>query len=137
MSSTARPAIRGILLSHGAMAEGVVDAVRRITGVEADALLPVTNHGLAPDVLAEQLRSHIGPGPTILFTDLQSGSCGFAARRLERSIEGLVVISGINLPILLEFVMNRELPLEELVPRLLEKGRAAICCSPPALAPDR
>ena len=132
MSDTteARP-IRGILLSHGAMAAGVVDAVRRITGVDEDALVPVTNRGVSPEVLAVELRRHIGDGPAILFTDLQSGSCGFAAQRVARNVEGLVVISGINLPILLEFVLNRELPIDELVPRLLEKGRAAICCSQP------
>lgn len=132
MSSSSGPAIRGILLSHGGMAEGVVDAVRRITGADDDALVPVTNRGVSPETLADELRGHLGRGPAILFTDLQSGSCGFAARRVAQGVDGLVVISGINLPMLLEFVMNRTLPIDELVPRLLEKGRAAICCSQPA-----
>jgi mannose/fructose-specific phosphotransferase system component IIA len=41
-----------------------------------------------------------------------------------------VVVSGVNLPLLIEFVMNRQLPLAELVPRLLSKGRAAMGCAP-------
>jgi mannose/fructose-specific phosphotransferase system component IIA len=129
MSSASKPAVRGILLSHGGMAEGVVDAVRRITGTEEDALVPVSNHGLSPEVLADRLRSHIGAGPTILFTDLQSGSCGLVARRLAHGDDQLIVISGVNLPLLLDFVMNRTMPLDQLVPRLLDRGRAAICCS--------
>jgi len=127
--SSATAAVRGILLSHGGMAEGVVDAVRRITGADDDALVPVSNHGLSPELLMERLREHIGDGPTILFTDLQSGSCGLVARKLAHGSASLTVISGVNLPLLLDFVMNRSLPLEQLVPRLLEKGRAAICCS--------
>jgi mannose/fructose-specific phosphotransferase system component IIA len=124
------PLVRGILLSHGAMAEGIVDAVRRITGVADDALVPVSNRGVSPETLADQIRAQLGAGTTLLFTDLQSGSCGFAARRLCHERPGLTVISGVNLPMLLDFVMNRHLPLDELVPRLLDKGRAAICCAP-------
>jgi mannose/fructose-specific phosphotransferase system component IIA len=127
-------AVRGILISHGGMADGIVDAVRRITGAGDEALQPVSNHGLAPDDLAAQLRQLVGSGPTIIFTDLQSGSCGFAARRLAREFPQLVVISGVNLPLLLEFVMHRDMEVAELVPRLLSRGRAAIGCAPETLA---
>lgn len=125
--------VRGILLAHGGMAEGIVDAVRHITGADPDALVPLSNRGLSPQGLAEAVRELVGDGPTILFTDLQSGSCGFAARILARELPRLVIVAGVNLPVLLEFVMLRELPLSELVPRLLAKGRAAICCAPATL----
>ena len=71
-----------------------------------------------------------GGEPTIVFTDLQSGSCGFAARRCVQESQNLVVISGVNLPILLEFVMRRQLPLDQLVPFLINKGRVSINCAP-------
>jgi mannose/fructose-specific phosphotransferase system component IIA len=64
---------------------------------------------------------------------MQSGSCSFVARRLTQQRPGLAVVSGVNLSILLEFVMHRELPLEQLVPRLLSRGRAAIGCTPAEL----
>ena len=124
---------RGILLAHGSMAEGIVDAVRHITGAGPEVLMPLSNRGLSADSLADEVRSRLGPGPTLLFTDLQSGSCGFAARLLARDVRDVVIISGVNLPLLLEFVMQRELPIDELVPRLLQKGRAALGCSPASL----
>lgn len=124
---------RGILLAHGSMAEGIVDAVRHITGADADVLVPLSNRGLSADTLADRVRERMGPGPTLLFTDLQSGSCGFAARLLARDVRDVVIISGVNLPLLLDFVMQRSLPLDQLVPRLLEKGRAAVGCSPASL----
>jgi mannose/fructose-specific phosphotransferase system component IIA len=109
------------------MAEGIVDAVRQITGIEKTALLPLSNRGLSPDTLIEELRSRLVAGrPTIVFTDLQSGSCAVAARRLAAQLPGTAVISGANLPLLLEFAMNRATPLDELVDRLVERGRTSI-----------
>ena len=122
--------VRGIVIAHGDMASGLVDAVRHIAGVTGDFLTPLSNRGLGPDALAQEVRKLASDEPTIVFTDLQSGSCGFAARRCVQEIPTLVVISGVNLPILLEFVMRRQLPLEQLVPFLLNKGRSAIVCSP-------
>jgi mannose/fructose-specific phosphotransferase system component IIA len=112
------------------MAPGLIDAVRHIAGVATDCLVPLSNRGLGPDALAQEVRKLVGDQPTIVFTDLQSGSCGFAARRCVQEMPQLVVISGVNLPILLEFVMRRQLPLDQLVPFLLAKGRSAINCSP-------
>ena len=125
--------VRGIVIAHGDMASGLIDAVRHIAGPGSDALVPVSNRGLGPDALAAEVRRVASAEPTIVFTDLQSGSCGFAARRCIQDLPDLVVISGVNLPILLEFVMRRQLPLNELVPFLLAKGKASINCSPAAL----
>jgi mannose/fructose-specific phosphotransferase system component IIA len=122
--------VRGIVIAHGEMASGLIDAVRHIAGVDGDFLKPLSNRGVGPEALAQEVRNLASNGPTIVFTDLQSGSCGFAARRCVQENPNLVVISGVNLPILLEFVMRRQLPLEQLVPFLLNKGRSAISCSP-------
>jgi mannose/fructose-specific phosphotransferase system component IIA len=117
--------VRGIVIAHGEMATGMIDAVNHIAGVSGDFLRPLSNRGVGPDALAQQVREMAGGEPTIVFTDLQSGSCGFAARRCVQESQNLVVISGVNLPILLEFVMRRQL-----VPFLLNKGRVSINCSP-------
>lgn len=122
--------VRGVVLGHGALAEGMVDAVRRITGAEEEVLVPLSNRGKAPDVLLAEIAALVGDAPAILFTDMQGGSCAVAARRLSQAESRVVVVSGVNLPALLEFVLHRELPLAELVPRLLQRGRASIGCAP-------
>jgi len=121
--------VRGIVLAHGAMAEGLVDAVHTIAGVE-DALVAVSNRGLSPTALVEEIRGETGHGPAIVFTDLPSGSCGVAARLLTRHVEDLAVICGVNLPMLLDFVTHRDLPFNELVPRLVDRAKAAILSVP-------
>jgi mannose/fructose-specific phosphotransferase system component IIA len=117
---------RGIVVAHGNMAEGLVDAVRRITGGAADALTPVSNEGLSPQELRVKLESIAGEGPVIVFADLLSGSCGMAAMVSCRNGGGRAVLCGVNLPILLDFVFHRDIPLGELVHRLEGKGRDGI-----------
>ena len=117
---------RGIVVAHGTMAHGLVDAVRRITGGGADALSPVSNEGLSPTELHERLEEIAGAGDVIVFADLLSGSCGMAAMVSARNRSSRAVLCGVNLPILLDFVFHRDMPLSELVPRLTGKGRDGI-----------
>ena len=119
--------VRGLIISHATLGEGLLEAVRRITGVGDEALLAVSNEGRGPDDLLEAIRSGSGEDtPVILFTDMPAGSCGFAARKLAMQRASTACISGVNLPLLLEFVFHRELPLPELVERLVGVGRAGI-----------
>jgi mannose/fructose-specific phosphotransferase system component IIA len=120
--------VRGVVVGHGNLPEGLVDAVRQITGADGDAIAAVSNRGLGPDGLRERLHEAMGEGPALVFVDLRMGSCGMAARRIARERPDTAVLFGVNLPQLLDFVTHRELPLEEIVARALERGRSAICC---------
>src|SRR5690606_14482904 len=113
-------AVQGIVIAHGTLADGLIDAVRQITG---------TDGGLRP-------ISHSGQGPAILFTDLKSGSCGMVAHRLLRDRKDLHVLAGVNLAMLLTFVLQRTQPVERLLPLLVEKGRSSIGCSPDLVSHD-
>ena len=118
--------VRGVLLSHGKLAEGMVDAVRKIAGLGDGVLVAMSNEGQNPQALAEKIDILAGDQPLIVFTDLGSGSCALSAQLTCRNHGGRAVVFGMNLPILLEFVFHRELPLAQLVPRLLEKGREGV-----------
>jgi len=129
MSET--PALRGIIVAHGDMAQGLVTAVRHITGAEEDVLVPITNRECSPDQLSGRIADALEGGPAIVFTDLQTGSCGFAARRLTRDRTDVAIIGGVNLPLLVDFVMNRGMEPRALVDRLVEKGRGSIVAFKP------
>ena len=120
----------GVVVGHGAMAQGLVDAAGRITGKTADCLTPLSNDGKSPAQLKSDLDGIVGDSRSIVFVDLHSGSCGIAALACCRDSVRRVVVSGVNLPMLLDFVFSRELTLEQLVPRLLESGRASIVSTP-------
>lgn len=125
MSEKARP-VRGVLLTHGSMARGMVDAVRGISGCDDDALLALSNQGKSPEVLRGELEELIGAGPGIVFTDLQTGSCTLVARLVSGRVANVGVVCGANLPMLLDFVFHRDLSLEALMERLVQKGRDAV-----------
>ena len=118
--------VRGLVVSHASLAEGLVQSVRQIAGVDDGVLRPVSNEGCGPEALQKAVSDQTGDGPVIVFTDMPSGSCAFAARRLTVDRPDTAVVCGVNLPMLLDFVFHRDLPLPELVDRLVNKGKAAI-----------
>jgi mannose/fructose-specific phosphotransferase system component IIA len=107
------------------MAKGLVDAVRRISGHGEDVLAALSNDGRSPESLRAALETLLGEGPAVVFTDLQAGSCALAAVSTTRR-RNTVVLCGANLPMLLDFVFNRSLPLDVLAERLVAKGREGI-----------
>lgn len=125
------PGMRGIIVAHGDMASGLVTAVRHITGADEGVLIPITNRECSPEELSRRIQAALEGGPALVFTDLQTGSCGFAARRLTRDRTDIAVIGGVNLPLLVDFVMHRDMEPAELVERLVQKGRGAIVAFQP------
>ncbi len=116
----------GVVIAHGGMAAGLVDAVRRIAGSNADALIPISNEGMSPDDLRAAIEEAVGPASAIVFVDLQAGSCCMAAMASCRSCSDRVVITGVNLPMLLDFAFSRDLPFDTLVTRLVDRAREGI-----------
>jgi mannose/fructose-specific phosphotransferase system component IIA len=117
---------RGVVVAHGEMARGMVTAVVRIAGIPEEVLVPVSNEGRGPDELKDTILERIGDEPAVIFTDLAAGSCTLAARMSCLDRGRMAVVAGVNLPMLLEFVFHRELPLSELLPRLEQKGQDGI-----------
>lgn len=118
--------VRGVVLAHGPMAEAMVDAVRRIAGDAADGLVPLSNEGKGPKELRRELDEVMGEGTVLVFVDLRAGSCGMAALSSCRDDARRIVLTGVNLPMLLDFVFHRSLPVDELVDRIVACGRDAI-----------
>lgn len=131
--------VRGLVVAHSSLAEGLVSAARQISGAGEEVLRPLSNEGRGPEGLLEAVQRELGDAPAILFTDMPSGSCAFAARKITLSRPDTGVVCGVNLPILLDFVFHRDLPLPQLVERLTEKGRAGISgtCKEGAAHADR
>lgn len=116
---------RGIIVTHARMGEALIEAAEEISGITG-ALAAVSNRGSTPRALQEEVAAAVGEGPAIVFVDLAAGSCGFAGRAAIRTCGVASVVTGVSLPMLLEFLFHRDLPLTELSERLVEKGRAGI-----------
>jgi PTS system N-acetylgalactosamine-specific IIA component len=98
--------IRALIAGHGDFASGIISAAVQITGRD-DVFASLTNRGLsAADVAAQMGRILDESGAHVVFTDLPAGSCTMAARRLQRDRPGLVVVVGVNLATLLDFIFD-------------------------------
>lgn len=117
--------LRGIIVSHAAVAQALVAAVRAITGID-DALTAVSNDGCGTEQLAERLRDAVGEGPAMLFVDLPGGSCMTSATRYAKQHADIAVVTGVNLAMLLDFVFHRNIPPEEAARRAVDAGAKAI-----------
>jgi mannose/fructose-specific phosphotransferase system component IIA len=91
----------------------------------------MTNEGKGVDELVRAVVEVAGNDPVIIVTDLQTGSCALAARFACKQPENRRILFGVNLPMLLDFVFHRTLPLDDLVDRLIVKGRDAIVALEP------
>lgn len=117
--------LRGIIVSHAAVAQALVAAVQVITGIE-DALTPVSNEGCGTEALAERLRDAVGTGPAILFVDLPGGSCMTSSTRYAKQHADIAVVTGVNLAMLLDFVFHRDITPAEAARRAVDAGAKAI-----------
>jgi PTS system N-acetylgalactosamine-specific IIA component len=115
-----------IVLGHGDLAAGLVSAVHAITGLGA-RFRPISNSGLGNAEIEKLLREALdATGAHVVFTDLPAGSCNFAACRLLRERADLVVVTGVNLPALLQFALHGEAPSSEAAAEAAERGAQAL-----------
>lgn len=131
MSSAAPPAagqgtVRAIVAGHGDFAAGMVSAVQQITG-RGNVFRAISARDLSAGDLESLLRRSIDEaGVSVVFTDLQAGSCTMAARRVLRDHPDTLLVVGVNLPMLLDFTFADAMPAVDAARHALERGRGAI-----------
>lgn len=120
------PDVRGIVAGHGTFASGIISAVEQITGRGAQ-FVAVSNTGLCLDDIQGALAQALDTtGARVIFTDLPAGSCTMAVRRMLRERPGVLLVTGVNLSLLLDFAMhNLEDPVQALQ-SALDRGRASM-----------
>jgi len=120
------PVIRAVVAAHGELALGLVSAVDRITGRGA-VLEALTNSGIGADQMEAVVRERIErDGIRAIFTDLPSGSWTMATRRAMRGNDEVVLVTGVNLAALLEFVMRDDVDPAAGARACVDRARAAI-----------
>jgi PTS system N-acetylgalactosamine-specific IIA component len=127
MTIEPHPEPRAIVAGHGSFPDGMVSAVRQITGLSG-ALIPFTNAGLGREEIEAGLRAHIERhGIHVIFTDLPGGSATIAARRVMRDVPGLTLVTGTNLATLIDFVFHDDqMSAGDAARQAAEKGRTAL-----------
>ncbi|HEY4100766.1 MAG TPA: hypothetical protein VGM20_07810 [Gemmatimonadales bacterium] len=118
-------AIKGVVVGHAGLAAALIGAVEQISG-PASGLVAISNTDCDRGTLEERIRAAATPGPAIVFIDMPSGSCHFAAMRKIQSMESVRIVTGVNLAMLLEFIFHRDGGVDELAERLAQVGAHAV-----------
>ncbi len=118
--------VRAIVAGHGSFASGIISAVQQITG-KGSSFLAMSNTGLCLDDIEGTLAQAIDDtGARVIFTDLPAGSCTMAVRRMIRARPGVLLVTGINLSLLLDFAMQESVDPIVAVQTAIERGRASM-----------
>jgi len=101
-----------IILSHGKIAEAILEACNRIAG-ETEQMFALNCEGQSPKALRDALahlietENLIGDG-LFIFVSLKGGSCWNAAARIVKEFDKVQLLSGLNLPVILSFILKRD-----------------------------
>lgn len=121
--------IQLILISHGSLGLALIETSQLLYG-QAEA---ITSLSLPPEKSTESFREELnaelkrGFKETLILTDLEGGTPCNQALMETIQRKGTEVLSGMNLPMLLEALSCREqLPLSELSSHLIDSARKGI-----------
>lgn len=117
--------IRGVIVGHGELAAALVDAVERIAGA-GSGLIAISNTDCDRGTLEGRIDAAVAGGPAVVFIDMPSGSCLFAAMHRLDAVASVRVVTGVNLAMLLEFLFHRDGAIDEVVARVVEVGTRAV-----------
>jgi mannose/fructose-specific phosphotransferase system component IIA len=126
--------VPALLVMHADLAAALLRAAETVYGPIEDVEI-LSNEGRSRDTLEQAIveRTDGWSEGGLVLTDFWGGSChicGMAAARRPNA-EGtrgeLVIVTGLNLPTLLDYLHNREqYPLQDLAERLQKKGQESI-----------
>jgi mannose/fructose-specific phosphotransferase system component IIA len=120
--------VPALIVTHADLAQALVRAAESVAGpVEEVAIL--SNLGRSRDDLERAIEAHVQDWSAggILLTDFWGGSCHTCGASAARRHGEVVIVTGVNLPLLLDYLYNRDrMGVAELAERLQQKGRDSI-----------
>ena len=120
--------VPALLVMHSDLGAALLRAAAAVYG-PFEGIEVLSNDGLSREELerriAEKVKSWVHGG--LLLTDFWGGSCHICGVAATRGHGDIVVVTGLNLPTLIDFLHNRDqLGPVELADRLQKKGRESI-----------
>jgi len=113
-----------LVVTHGKLGEVLVHEVEHLVGRQ-ERFHAISTLGMSAGEITDKVHSAIGDGPFIVFTDTPGTS---PTIRSSAAIQpGHAVISGVNIGMLISFIMSREdIEFEELAEKMVRDGRRCV-----------
>jgi len=128
-----------LVVSHGALAEGLVDAMQMITGPQEQVAALGLAESEAPENLIDRIEEAIdtlddGDGVLIMVDLYGATPFNSSSRLFMESDKQIEIVTGVNLPMLVEIVISREgQNLTDLVNHAYQSGMEGIKMLPDSI----
>ena len=120
--------VPALLVMHADLAQALLRAAEKLYGPVEDVAV-LSNEGLSRDDLERAVEERVATWSHggLVFTDVWGGSCHQCGASAARGRGEVVVVTGLNLPTLIDYLHNRDrYDVIELAERLLRKGQDSI-----------
>jgi mannose/fructose-specific phosphotransferase system component IIA len=122
------PRVPALIVTHADLGTALVRAAESVVGRVEDVGL-LSNEGLSRVDLEEAIEANVRHWTAggLLLTDFWGGSCHTCGASAARRHGEVIIVTGVNLPLLLDYLHNRDrLTVGALAERLQQKGRDSI-----------
>ena len=122
------PRTPALLVMHSDLADALLRAAEKVYG-PVDGVELLSNEGLSREDLEQGITRRVEDWREggLVLTDFWGGSCHICGVAAARGHGDVVVVTGINLPMLLDYLHNRDAHgVRALAERLLKKGQESI-----------
>ena len=117
------------ILAHEDLAFALKNTVEKITGSQQN-IFPYSNKIESLPIIVEKINNQIAELNSeiiFVFVDLVGGSCWSLANMVHKKYPDIIVIGGVNLPMLLSLIVNYEnLDSKELIDKIIEDSKKGI-----------
>ena len=120
--------VPALLVMHADLSAALLRAAASVYG-EVEGVAVLSNEGRSRDQLEDDIAQRVASWKEggLILTDFWGGSCHICGMAASRGHGHIAVVTGINLPTLLDYLHNRDqYPPLELAERLQKKGRDSI-----------
>lgn len=120
--------VPALLVTHADLGAALLRAAAQVYGPIED-VEALSNSEFSRESLERAIAARVEAWPDggIVLTDIPGGSCQQCGRSAARGRRDVAVVTGVNLPALLDFLHNRELyPVTELAERLKRKAQDSV-----------
>ena len=119
----------GIIVTHGELADELCHTTELIVG-KLSGCYAISGSDFCDEEVIGRIKEIIAGAPdsrTIIFVDYFGGSCCINSVRAVKGLKGVQVISGVNLPILLDFITKRDsIAFQDMVEHLINRGKESV-----------
>ncbi len=116
--------IGALVVTHGKLGEIFIEEAQHLVGKQ-ERIRALSTEGLSATGISQSVENIIENDPWIIFTDAPGTSP--TVRSVAALHEGQAVVSGVNLGMLLSFMVHREnFSVKELAERMVKDGKRSL-----------